>query len=163
MIVLNGASSSGTSTLARRLQDTLGIPFLLLSGDQLIEARSLPGRRDTEGPFAWLGQMRPRFFDGFHRCIPAMAAAGTDLIVEHVVESAGWRAQLDELLRGFDVFWVAVHGDRAEIDRRDEGRPHIAENRVDGHHDMHVDTTAGVTDALVRSVIDGWDADRRPK
>ena len=85
--------------------------------------------------------MRPRFFDGFHRCIPAMAAAGNDLVVEHVVEFAGWRAQLDELL---DVFWVAVQGD--------------GQNRIHdhGHHHMHVDTTTGVTDALVQSVIDGW-------
>ena len=174
VIVLNGASSSGKSTLARRLQDTLEIPFLLLSGDQLIEARSLPGRRDTEGPFAWVGQMRPRFFDGFHRCIPAMAAAGNDLIVEHVVEFAGWRAQLDELLDGFDVFWVAVHCDLDEIDRREaargdrtpgEGRAHVEQNRIHDHgaHDLHVDTTAGVTDALVQTVIDGWRDARRRK
>lgn len=167
MILLNGASSSGKSTLARRLQDTLDIPFLLLSGDLLIEARSLPGRRDTEGPFAWAGQMRPRFFDGFHRCIPAMAAAGNDLIVEHVVEFTGWRAQLDDLLSDFDVFWVAVHCDLAEIDRREaargdrtpgEGRAHIEQNHIHEHgpYNLHVDTTAGVTDALVKTVIDGW-------
>jgi hypothetical protein len=35
VIVLNGAASSGKSTLARGLQDTLSVPFLLLSGDQL--------------------------------------------------------------------------------------------------------------------------------
>ena len=167
MIVLNGASSSGKSTLARRLQDSLDTPFLLLSADQLIEAGVLPGRRDTAGPFAWVDEMRPRFFDGFHRCIPAVAAAGNDVIVEHVVEFARWRAQLDDLLDGLDVFWVAVHCDPAEVDRREaargdrtpgEGRAHIEQNRIHdhGHHDLHIDTTAGVTEALVRTVVDAW-------
>jgi len=46
VIVLNGASSSGKSSLARRVQALLDLPFLLISGDQLIEAGLLPARRD---------------------------------------------------------------------------------------------------------------------
>ncbi|HEY0814140.1 MAG TPA: AAA family ATPase [Pseudonocardia sp.] len=167
VIVLNGASSSGKSTLARRLQDALAVPFLLLSADQLIEAGVLPRRRDTAGLFAWVGELRPRFFDGFHRCIPAVAAAGNNVIVEHVVEFVEWRAQLDDLLRGFDVFWVAVHCDVAEIDRREaargdrapgEGRAHVEQNRIHDHgaYALHVDTTCGVSDALVQAVVDAW-------
>jgi chloramphenicol 3-O-phosphotransferase len=49
VIVLNGACSSGKSTLARRLQHTPIVRFLLLSGDQLDEACVLPARRDTHG------------------------------------------------------------------------------------------------------------------
>jgi chloramphenicol 3-O phosphotransferase len=67
VIVLNGASSSGKSSLARRVQALLDLPFLLISGDQLIEAGLLPARRDPQAPFDWLRQMRPRLFDGFHR------------------------------------------------------------------------------------------------
>lgn len=165
MIVLNGASSSGKSSPAQRLQETLEIPFLLLSGDQLIEARCLPGRRDTEGAFAWLGQMQPRFFDGFHRRVPVMAAAGNDVIVKHVVEFARWRAQLDDLLGDFDVFWVVVHCDLDEIDRNEAargGRAHVEQHHIHDHgpYDLHVDTTAGVTDALVQVVIDAWDGRR---
>jgi chloramphenicol 3-O phosphotransferase len=174
VIVLNGASSSGKSTLARRLQDTLSVPFLLLSGDQLVEACVLPARRDTAGPFAWVQEMRPRFFDGFHRCIPAMAAAGNNVIVEHVVEFAEWRTQLDHLLHGYDVFWVAVHCDLAEIDRREaargnrtpgEGRAHIEQNRIHDHgaYTLPIDTTHGVTDDLVQTVIDEWSGTRRSR
>lgn len=167
VIVLNGASSSGKSTVARRLQQTLGTPFLLLSADQFIESGLLPTRRDSTGPFAWIPEMRARFFDGFHRCIPALAAAGNNVVVEHVVEFASWRAQLDDLLHGFDVFWVAVHCDLAEIDRREaargdrapgEGRAHVEQNCIHDHgpYDLHIDTTTGVTDALVHTVIEGW-------
>ena len=55
--------------------------------DPLVASGMLPVRRDPDGPFAWRDQMRPRFFAGFHGCLPALAAAGSDLIVEHIIES----------------------------------------------------------------------------
>ena len=165
--MLNGASSSGKSTLARRLHERLEAPFLLLSADQLIDAGVRPARRSDTGPFDWVGAVRPRFFDGFHRSIAAFAAAGNDLLVEHVVEHADWRAQLDHLLAGVDVFWVGVHCDLDEIDRRElargdrtpgEGRAHVEIDRIHEHgpYDLTVDTTAGGTDAVVATVIEAW-------
>jgi chloramphenicol 3-O phosphotransferase len=167
IILLNGASSSGKSTLARRLHERLDAPFLLLSADQLIDAGVRPARRSDTGPFDWVGAVRPRFFDGFHRCIAGFAAAGNDLVVEHVVERAAWRAQLDHLLAGVDVFWVGVHCDLDEIDRREltrgdrspgEGRAHVEIDRIHEHgpYDLTVDTTAGATDAVVTTVIEAW-------
>ncbi len=166
--MLNGASSSGKSTLARRLHEQLDAPFLLLSADQLIDAGVRPVRREDTGPFDWVGTVRPRFFDGFHRAVAAFAAAGNDLLVEHVVEHLSWRADLDRLLAGLDVFWVGVHCDPDEIDRREaardddrrpgEGRAHVEIDRIHEHgpYDLAVDTTAGVTDAVVATVIDAW-------
>jgi hypothetical protein len=43
--------------------------------------------------------MRPRFFAGFHRCLPALADTGNDLIVEHVIEFPAWRDELSRLWR----------------------------------------------------------------
>ena len=74
----------------------------------------LPVRRDPDGPFAWRDQMRPQFFAGFHRYLPALAAAGNDLIVEHIIEFRAWREDLARLLEGLDVFLVGVHCDLAE-------------------------------------------------
>src|SRR5258708_33779669 len=78
----------------------------------------LPARRDEHGPCAWPQQVRPRFFAGFHRCLPALAAAGNDLIVEHVIEYRSWREDLARLLAGLDVFLVEVHRGLEGIDRR---------------------------------------------
>ena len=30
--------------------------------------------------------MRPRFFEAFHRCLAAIAEAGNNLIIDHVIE-----------------------------------------------------------------------------
>ena len=42
----------------------------------------------------------------------------------------------------------------------DGGRAHLAENRIHdlGRYDLSVDTTAGITAALVAAVIDAWSA-----
>jgi chloramphenicol 3-O-phosphotransferase len=162
-----GAWTPAVHDLLRHLEQRgfTGAPRVLGIDEQHREILTyLPGE---------IPQLRPRFFDGFHRCVHAMAAAGNNVIVEHVVELAQWRAELDVLLHGFDVFWVAVHCDLAEIDRREvargdrtpgEGRAHVELDRIHdhGHHDLHIDTTVGVTDALVQIVIDEWGAPRRP-
>jgi len=167
VILLTGASSSGKSTLARMLQDALDEPFLYVSTDQFVAAGMLPRRRDRTGPFNWWNELRPRFFEGFHRCLPALAEAGNDLLVEDIIEFRAWRERLATLLACLDVFLVGVHCDLAEIDRRElargdrrpgEGRTHV---EVDGIHtfgpyDLEVDTTAGVHDELVRSVLAAW-------
>src|SRR5215469_9840066 len=111
IIFLNGASSSGKSTLAKALQQALPEPFLHVSSDHLVASDMLSARRDSDGPFAWWTQMRPRFFAGFHRCLPALAAAGNDLIVEHIIEFPTWRTDLARLLAGLDVFLIGVHCD----------------------------------------------------
>jgi len=69
IIVLNGASSSGKSTLAKALQLVLDEPFLHVSSDHLVAPGLLTERREEGGPFDWWHQMRPRFFAGFHRCL----------------------------------------------------------------------------------------------
>jgi chloramphenicol 3-O phosphotransferase len=167
VILLNGASSSGKSTLARALQDALDEPFLLVSSDQFVAAGMLPERRDDSGPFSWWQELRPRFFAGFHRCLPALAAAGNDLIVEHVIEFPSWRRELAALLADLDVFLVGVHCDLAELDRRErargdrrvgEGREHVTVDRIHtfGGYDFELDTTAGVSAELVDAVLTAW-------
>jgi chloramphenicol 3-O phosphotransferase len=173
IILLNGPSSSGKSTLAREVQASLDVPFLHLSSDQLVDGGALPVRRDDAGPFDWVGAMRPRFFDGFHRCIAAMASAGNDLIVDHIIEYAAWRAQLTGLLAGYDVFLVGVHCTLDELERRErargdrfvgEGRSHLTENRIHelGAYDLDVDTSSGATGALAASLIAAWSARTGP-
>jgi chloramphenicol 3-O phosphotransferase len=167
IILLNGASSSGKSTLAKALQNALDEPFLHVSSDHLVAAGMLPAAREDSGAFNWWHQIRPRFFAGFHQCLPALAAAGNDLIVEHIIEFPAWRSDLAALLAHLDVFLVGVHCDLAELDRRErargdrrigEGREHVT---VDGIHtfgpyDLDIDTTTGVSAELVEAVLTAW-------
>jgi chloramphenicol 3-O phosphotransferase len=168
IIMLNGASSSGKSSLAKAMQEMLPEPFLHVSSDHLVASGMLPARRDEHGPFAWQ-RIRPRFFAGFHRCLPALATAGNDLIVEHAIEYRNWRDDLARLLVGLDVFLVGVQCELEEIDRRErsrgdrrigEGRSHVQTDLIHtfGPYDVTIDTTFATPGPLAASVLAAWQA-----
>jgi chloramphenicol 3-O phosphotransferase len=121
VILLNGASSSGKSSIARELQRQLPAPFLHLSIDHLRESGTLPLDRFRCGEFAW-ADARERFFLGFERAVGAFAAAGNDLIVEYIIETQEWMQRLEAVLSGIDVFLVGVHCPLEELERREGER-----------------------------------------
>jgi chloramphenicol 3-O phosphotransferase len=122
IILLNGASSAGKSTLARALQEQLDEPFLRFSWDLfLFTGEVLPKKRDHSEKFAW-AKMRPHVLDGYFRCIAALAQAGNSLIVDHVMETSDQRETLANILAPFDVFYVGVHCPLLELERREKQR-----------------------------------------
>jgi chloramphenicol 3-O phosphotransferase len=164
VILLNGASSSGKSTLARALQLALPEPYLNYSSDLLVDGGMLPevDRTTNDTPWSW-NVLRPKFLQGFHRSIPALVSSGNRVVVEHVVEHESWLHELVELLRTSSVFYVGVMCPLTEIESRErsrgdryigEGRSHIE----DGVHtwsecDLVVDTHAFETTENVASIL----------
>lgn len=134
------------------MQQALEHPYFFFSSDQLVEADVLPqvDRTAQTGEWAW-PVVRPRFFDGSHRCIAALASAGNPLIVEHVLEFQAWLDDCVRLLAPFDVFFVGVHCPLEELERRErergdrmigEGRSHLLEGvHTWGTYDYEVDTS----------------------
>ena len=169
IILINGESSSGKTTLARALQKKLEEPFWHFSIDHLREAKVLPMERIKSGEFAWPA-MRPAFFEGFHRSLPALAAAGNNLIVEHIVETEAWMARLVQLLAPFDVFFVGIHCPLPELERREVAR---GDRRIgeayDDHRKVHgfcvyyleLDSTDS-PDLNASTLISAWKARRLP-
>lgn len=170
IILLNGASSSGKSTLAQDLQATLDEPFWHFSIDHLMAANVLPRARLDSQDFLWR-DVRPHFFEGFHRCLPALALAGNNLIVEHIVETEVWLHRLLRLLNQLDVFFVGVHCPLPELERREveRGDRRIGEARTDfetthaiiGRYDFEVLATLP-RDENAKAVIAAWKTRQRP-
>lgn len=121
IIFLNGASSSGKSTLALALQEVLEEPFWHYSIDHFRDSNVIPWARIKGGEFDWKN-MREPFFEGFHRCLPALAIAGNNLIVEHIIETQIWRNRIIHLLIEFDVFMIGIHCPLDELERREKER-----------------------------------------
>lgn len=134
IILLNGASSSGKSTLARALQAQMPEPFWHISIDHLRDSGVLPSERIRAKEFDWR-TMREPFFIGFERSLVAYAEAGNDLIVEHIMENAAWFERLVRTLAGQDVFFVGVHCRLDELERREiaRGDRPIGDARRDFH------------------------------
>ena len=169
IILINGASSAGKSTLARSLQQQLPEPFLHWSFDHLRASSAVPMARIRTGELDW-ARMRPAVFDGFHRSLPAFAQAGNNLIVDHIIEQEQWLADLIRLLAPFDVFSVGVHCPLAELERREQqrGNRRPGEAQHDFHrvhrfaeYDLDIDATQP-TDSNVARLIAAWYARRRP-
>ena len=169
IIFLHGASSSGKSTLSRGLQARLGEPFWHISIDHLRDAGVLPMARFKSREFEWKAARAP-FFDGFHRSLAAYAAAGNNLVLEHILDTDGWLEQLVQLFMPFDVFFVGVHcplpmliqreaarGDRpVGSAEQDFGTIHIGK-RYD--FEVHADRDA---DDNVDLIIAAWQARNDP-
>jgi chloramphenicol 3-O phosphotransferase len=163
IILLNGASSSGKSTLAAALQDALEEPFWHYSIDHLLAAKVLPRDRIDRGDFRWV-DLRANFFAGFHASLPALAIAGNNLVVEHIVETEEWMSRLVKQLRGLDVYFVGVHCplDELEVRERSRGDRRIGEARADFEithrlcsYDMEVQSTLPA-DQTAEKIIAAW-------
>jgi chloramphenicol 3-O phosphotransferase len=169
IILLNGASSAGKSTLARSLQQQLLEPFLHWSFDHLRDSNALPMARIRNGGLDW-ARMRPAVFEGFHRSLPAFAGAGNNLIVDHIIEQERWLADLVKMLAPFDVFFVGVLCPLPELERREEHRgdrrPGEARRDFDTMHrlteyDLTIDATQP-HEGNVAKLIRAWHARSRP-
>ena len=169
IILLNGASSAGKSTLSQALQATLPEPFWHISIDHLIAAKILPQERIASGEFPWR-TLRPAFMEGFHRCLPALAEAGNNLIVEHILETEAWRERLRELLAPYDVFYVGLFCPLSELERRAQARSagKVDESRQDflltpqfAPYDLELDSIAPVEQNAAR-LITAWEQRAQP-
>lgn len=119
LIVLNGASSAGKSTLCRAAREALDTPFLWFPLDIFLDGDLLPRRLD--GAFAWSAQ-RERVFAGHLACLRALAEAGNNVLTDIVFESGEQFAEWRRTLVGLDVFLVGVHLPLHELERRERER-----------------------------------------
>ncbi len=169
IILVNGPSSAGKSSLAQRLQRVIPGPFWNYSIDHLLRGTILPWGRIEGADFRW-PELRPQVFEGFHRSLPAFAQAGNNLIVDYIVETREWRDRLLELLDGLDVFFVGLHCDLPELERREatRGDRRIGEARADFatthrlcSYDLELDSTSTPVDEMVEVLVNAW-VNRQP-
>jgi chloramphenicol 3-O phosphotransferase len=138
IVVLNGTSSSGKSTLASALQAALPDPALVIGLDTFVFA--LPGRyldqplwsevfryvRDggaTDGPFRIeTGPLGHALISGMHRSVAALAGAGLDVIVDHVILEPAWVEECRRLWAGLEWRLVAVRCPLAVVEQRERDR-----------------------------------------
>jgi chloramphenicol 3-O phosphotransferase len=158
VIVLNGASSSGKTAIARCLTEILQTPWITLSIDDLLGALP-PSLMDSDAGVAFGEQGEVTIGDGFREVeaawltgLAAMARAGARIIFDDVfLSGAESQARLRRQFDGLSVLWVGVHCDarvaaRREMARGDRvvGMAALQGTRVHVgvRYDVEVDTTS---------------------
>jgi chloramphenicol 3-O phosphotransferase len=164
VIVLNGGSSAGKSTIARGLQSVLPAPWLTLGVDTLMQAMppSLRGSRlgiqfEPDGRII-VGDTFRTLEAAWYQGFASIVRAGTPLIVDEVfLGGAASQDRLRDALAGLRVLWVGVHCDAATAAAREAAREDRAPGIVEGgqgpaasqadlvhdgvRYDLEVDTT----------------------
>ena len=140
IIILNGPSSSGKTTLALALQKRFDLPFIRFSFDLFLDHQAFPLEQIRNGIFSW-ESMRPSVFRGIHQCLPALATAGNNILFDHIIETKTWLYDLVSLVSELDVFFVGLHCSLPELERRELQRG----NRRTGEARMDFETVHSIT------------------
>ncbi|MCB0082817.1 MAG: AAA family ATPase [Caldilineaceae bacterium] len=175
IIILNGTSSAGKSSLAKALQAQLLDPYLHLGIDTMVFA--LP-KRYLNPPlwhevfqYSWPapdtlviepGPMGHRLISGLHHTVAALARAGNNVIVDHVLLDPRWVQECAQLLGGLPALFVGVICplvvvEQRERDRQDRtlGQARAQFDKVHAHglYDVTVDTSQGSAEACAAQLL----------
>ncbi len=185
VIVLNGTSSSGKSTLMRALQARLEGAWLGVGIDTVVYAlpkryldqplwsevfRYVDAEPGADAPFRIeTGELGRQMVDGLHRTVASLADAGLSVIVDHVLLDPDWVVDLAKRLAGHDVLFVGVRCPLEVVVERERARRERtigqAAAQFDvvhqvGGYDLEVDTSALSPEAAAKvialSVEGGW-------
>lgn len=169
IIIINGPSSSGKTTLAVALQKQFDIPFIRFSFDLFLDHKAFPMEQIRDGTFSW-DSMRPSVFGGIHQCLPALATAGNNIIFDHIIENKPWLHHLVSIVSGLDVFFVGLHCSLPELERRElqRGDRHRGEAHQDFQtvhsitsYDLELNSE-NVLEDNVTLLIQAWKARKHP-
>jgi chloramphenicol 3-O phosphotransferase len=128
IIMLNGTSSSGKSTLLSMLQDTLSEPYLTAGIDKFLFM--LPDRF-LKVPALWqqviglgssAGPLGNRLMSGMHYSIAALSRTGNFVLADHVLIEAAWAQECAALFAELPAYLVGVRCPLSILEAREKGR-----------------------------------------
>jgi chloramphenicol 3-O phosphotransferase len=166
IILLNGASSSGKSSIVKALQDNLEEPYVDAGLDKflwMLPARYLErplwdevlGLADRAGP---LGH---QLVSGMHQAIAALSLAGNNVIADHVLVEPDWLRQCIRLFSPMPAFFVGVRCPLEVLEQREQarrnrtwGQARVQYDLVHAHgiYDLDVDTSISSPEECARKI-----------
>lgn len=192
IILLNGSSSAGKTTLARAIQVARREPWFHLALDQFRDGmppayrglNSPPGTPGARGlnvvpvehearrvTAIRFGDVGKRMLEGMHRAIAAFAAAGNDVIIDDLFLETDTLDDYLDALEGFWVLFVAVRAPLDVVEQREAERPgrfpgtalsHFEAVHAHGIYDLEVDTCQNSPEACAAEISARLDVERPP-
>lgn len=155
ILVLNGTSSSGKTSIVRALQEVLEAPYLDAGIDRflwMLPKRYLNpplwdtvlGRADRAGPVGH------QLVSGMHHAVAAMARRGNCVVVDHVLVEPRWTRECAVLFRDLPAFLIGIRCPLEVLEEREKARTdrtlgqaktqfHLV--HAHGIYDLEVDTS----------------------
>ena len=191
VVLLNGSSSAGKTTLARALQTLRPEPWFHIALDQfrdgmppayrgLNSPEGTPGARglnvvpvDRDGEKVTevrFGDVGERMLRGIHHAVAAFARCGNDVVVDDLFLAPNTLEHYLDALKGLPVLFVGVRASLDIVNEREAQRPgrfpgtatsHFHSVHAHGGYDVEVDTGVESPRACARRISDRLD-DARP-
>jgi chloramphenicol 3-O phosphotransferase len=155
IIILNGTSSSGKTSIVKALQDLLDEPHLDAGIDKFIWM--LPERYldrplwdEVLGLATQAGVVGHRLMSGMHQAIAALSRTGNNVVADHVLVEPRWLQECVALFADLPAFLVAVHCPLAVLEQRERARKNRTWGQAGaqfglvhahGIYDLEVDTS----------------------
>ncbi len=154
IVLLNGTSSSGKTSVVRALQEVLDEPFLEAGIDKFLWM--LPGRYlnrhlwdDVLGLAVQARRVGESLISGMHHAIAVLSRAGNNVVADHVLVEPRWLQECAALFNDLPAYLIAVRCPLVVLEQREQartnrtpGQARAQYHRVHAHgiYDLEVDT-----------------------
>ncbi len=175
VIILNGPSAVGKSSIIKAFQDKQNTPWLSMGIDNLFVGvvsmkflldptyKVMQGfATEDEGGKVFtlhIGSEGQKIIKGMHRAIAAYAHAGNNIVVDYITYNSAWIADLQASLRGIKTVYVGVTASLETIQQREKARATSPEGHGRSlyesvHNGWHYDLTINTDNKTPDEVAD---------
>jgi chloramphenicol 3-O phosphotransferase len=121
VVVLNGVSCSGKSSVARAVQEVMAEPWMHCGLDHF---EAMQPRKEGKRIHCFYGQgiEQPDLVPALHQAVAALSRMGAHVVNEHILLQPRWLADAVERYRGLPVVFVGVVCPLEELERRERER-----------------------------------------
>ena len=176
IIILNGASSSGKTTVLKALQAALAEPFLDAGLDRflwMLPKRYLdrPLWDDVLGRATQAGATGHQLVSGMHHAIAALSKSGNHVLADHVLVERAWLMECIELFSDLPAYFVGVRCALHVLEQREQARKDrtLGQARAQfeimhthGLYDLEVDTSVDSPEECAQKIIQRLTDDQEP-
>jgi chloramphenicol 3-O phosphotransferase len=176
IIILNGASSSGKTSILEELQNSLSDPYLNAGIDKFIWM--LPKRYldrplwdDVLGRATQSGKTGSTLISGMHHAIAALARAGNNVLADHVLVEREWVLECADLFSDLPAFLIGINCPLAILEQREKARRDrtLGQARAQyelvhahGTYDLELDTSLESINSCAQRIIALTNSGRHP-
>jgi len=167
IIILNGTSSSGKTSIVKALQIALEEPYLDVGLDRflwMLPKRYLerPLWDDVLGMASQAGNIGHQLVAGMHRSILALSRSGINVVADHVLVDPRWLDECIDLFEGLPAYLVGIHCplevlEQREASRKDrtlgQAREQFGLVHKHGLYDIEVDTSISKPEECAQQIM----------
>lgn len=167
LILLNGTSSAGKSSIIKCLHEQLRQPYLDMGLDRFLYMLPSQYMKQPLWKEVWdhthAGELGNRLMSGMHHSMRSMVNCGNLVLADHVLIEKNWVSELADLFHDQHAYFIGVHCpleilEQRELDRKDRtlGSAKVQFPIVHqwAHYDLAIDSSLSSPEQSADKIIE---------